>query len=244
MKLRNKHSNEAGDPCEADRQPEIPKGKNSPHQCGRTVLKLPPIVCHGLGQKHTKVCARVPRIGSDLAWAWPLISPPEDYQQEAEDFTAQLRAHARRPLRTLLHLGCGGGHLDHWFQAHFAVTGVDLSPEMLRIARTKAEAAGVAERVTLVEGDYAGAPPGGIYRLAFVVMNTFLHLPDLEAPEAEVTAEQVGHQCAGRTHPIELCGRLAHNHGIAPVTTAASSAATSSGWMPPPGSISTAAPPS
>lgn len=63
MKLRNKHSNGAGDPCEADRQPEIPKGKNGPHQYGRTVFRLPPIVRHRLGQKRTKVCARVARIG-------------------------------------------------------------------------------------------------------------------------------------------------------------------------------------
>lgn len=77
----------------------------------------------------------LPRMYTDLAWAWPLISPPEDYRQEAEDFTTQLMAYAQRPLQTLLHMGCGGGHLDHWFQAHFAVTGVDLSPEMLTLAR-------------------------------------------------------------------------------------------------------------
>ena len=77
----------------------------------------------------------LPRMYTDLAWAWPLISPPEDYQQEAGDFTARLLAHARRPLHSLLHLGCGGGHLDHWLQAQFAVTGVDLSPAMLDLAR-------------------------------------------------------------------------------------------------------------
>lgn len=49
---------------------ESPKGKNGPHQYGRTVLRLPPIVGHRLGQKHTKVCARVARIGSDFAWTW------------------------------------------------------------------------------------------------------------------------------------------------------------------------------
>ena len=46
-------------------------------------------------------------------------------------------------------------------EAGYRVTGVDLSPAMLRIAEAKAEAAGVAESVTLIEGDYADPPLDG-----------------------------------------------------------------------------------
>lgn len=35
----------------------------------------------------------------------------------------------------LLHLGCGGGHLDLWLKRRFALTGVDLSEAMLALAR-------------------------------------------------------------------------------------------------------------
>ena len=38
------------------------------------------------------------------------------------------------------------------------ITGVDLSPEMLRIAEAKARAARVSGSVELIRGDYADAP--------------------------------------------------------------------------------------
>jgi SAM-dependent methyltransferase len=99
-----------------------------------------------------------------------------DYADFVEDLPL-IEAFAQRTGGPLLEPGCGTGRLlVPLAGAGYDVTGVDLSPEMLRIARTKAEAAGVADRVTLVQGDYAGAPLKGIYRLAFVMMNTFLHL--------------------------------------------------------------------
>ena len=38
-------------------------------------------------------------------------------------------------VETLLHLGCGGGHNDYTFKKHFKVTGVDISENMLKLAR-------------------------------------------------------------------------------------------------------------
>jgi SAM-dependent methyltransferase len=76
-----------------------------------------------------------PRLYRDLAWTWPIISPPEGYVGEAEDFVTLIREHARIPTRTLLDLGCGGGHNDATFRRHFRVVGVDRSPKMLSLAR-------------------------------------------------------------------------------------------------------------
>ncbi len=99
-----------------------------------------------------------------------------DYEDYNDDLPA-LQAYAQRTGGPLLELGCGTGRvLIPLARAGYNVTGVDFSPEMLRIARAKAEAAGVAGRVTLVEGDYASAPLPGPYAFAFTVMNTFLHL--------------------------------------------------------------------
>ncbi len=42
---------------------------------------------------------------------------------------------SRIPVRTLLNLGCGGGHNDHTLKRHFDVTGVDVSEAMLALAR-------------------------------------------------------------------------------------------------------------
>jgi SAM-dependent methyltransferase len=102
-----------------------------------------------------------------------------DYAGYADDLPL-VDAYARRTGGPLLELGCGTGRLlVPLARAGYDVTGVDLSPEMLAIARAKIEAAGMEQRVTLVHGDYADAPLAGPYRLAFVMMNTFLHLSSL-----------------------------------------------------------------
>ena len=49
---------------------------------------------------------------SDLAWVYRMISPPEDYVHECERYLAWLHKHARIPVKSLLHLGCGAGHHD------------------------------------------------------------------------------------------------------------------------------------
>lgn len=76
-----------------------------------------------------------PRMYADLAWAWPIVSPPEHYVREAADFTHAILAHATGPIITLLDLGCGGGHNDSHLKKRFEVTGVDINPGMLANAR-------------------------------------------------------------------------------------------------------------
>jgi SAM-dependent methyltransferase len=75
------------------------------------------------------------RLYHDLSWLWPILSPPEDYEEEAELCARHLVEHASIPVQTVLHLGCGGGHLDSWMKRRFTITGVDLSDSMLDLAR-------------------------------------------------------------------------------------------------------------
>ncbi|MFQ5837439.1 MAG: class I SAM-dependent methyltransferase [Thermoplasmata archaeon] len=75
------------------------------------------------------------RLYDDLAWLWPIISPPEDYIEESEEFCGIIREHSRIEVKTLLHLGCGGGHNDHTLKRNFEVTGIDTSEAMLALAR-------------------------------------------------------------------------------------------------------------
>ncbi|MFH1312953.1 MAG: class I SAM-dependent methyltransferase [Candidatus Eisenbacteria bacterium] len=75
------------------------------------------------------------RLYDDLAWTWPIISPPEEYVGESENFARVISQHASIGERSLLHLGCGGGHNDHTLKLHFNVTGVDVSTPMLDLAR-------------------------------------------------------------------------------------------------------------
>jgi SAM-dependent methyltransferase len=75
------------------------------------------------------------RLYRDLAWTWPIISAREEYVQESEEFARLIREHSRIHARTLLNMGCGGGHNDYTLKKHFALTSFDLSLEMLRLAR-------------------------------------------------------------------------------------------------------------
>ena len=75
------------------------------------------------------------RLYSDLAWVWPIISPPEDYIEETEQLCKIIREHSQLEVKKLLNLGCGGGHNDCTPKKHFRVTGVDTSEAMLELAR-------------------------------------------------------------------------------------------------------------
>lgn len=74
------------------------------------------------------------RFYGDLAGWWPLISPPEEYAEEAA-YAATLLGSASIPVREVLELGSGGGHNAVHLKASFAMTLVDLTEEMLDVSR-------------------------------------------------------------------------------------------------------------
>src|SRR5690554_7962349 len=74
------------------------------------------------------------RLYNDLAHLWHLVSPLDDYLEETELISDYIKKESRRRCETLLHLGCGRGHNDFVFKRYFRVTGVDISPVMLKYA--------------------------------------------------------------------------------------------------------------
>jgi len=70
----------------------------------------------------------------DLAAWWPLISPPEEYAEEAA-FAAGVLHSASIPVSEVLELGSGGGHNAVHLKAGFSMTLTDLSEEMLEVSR-------------------------------------------------------------------------------------------------------------
>jgi SAM-dependent methyltransferase len=74
------------------------------------------------------------RFYGDLAAWWPLISPPEEYAEEAA-FAAGILRSASIPVREVLELGSGGGHNAVHLKEWFAMTLVDLSRAMLDVSR-------------------------------------------------------------------------------------------------------------
>lgn len=76
------------------------------------------------------------RFYGELADWWPLISPPEEYAEEAEFAAALLQPDPsgdRRP--EVLELGSGGGHLASHLADRFDLTLVDLHEPMVAVAR-------------------------------------------------------------------------------------------------------------
>jgi SAM-dependent methyltransferase len=74
------------------------------------------------------------RFYGELAVWWPLISPSDEYVEEAA-FAATLLQSASGPVREVLELGSGGGHNAVHLKSSFALTLVDLADEMVAMSR-------------------------------------------------------------------------------------------------------------
>ena len=75
------------------------------------------------------------RLYGDLAWLWPVMSPPEEYAEEAVYWLRQLRSRLPAGKRRVLELGTGGGHFLHQLVPEYDAVAVDLSEAMLAHSR-------------------------------------------------------------------------------------------------------------
>lgn len=117
------------------------------------------------------------RLYKDLAWLWPTMSPPEEYIEEAEFLTELIQNYIDYRPRTMLHLGCGGGHIDNTFKKHFRITGVDKSERMLELARS------LNPECEYVSGDMRSIDLGGTYDVVLIYdsVNYMTTVRDLKA---------------------------------------------------------------
>ena len=118
----------------------------------------------------------LPRLYSDLAAWWPLLSPPSHYVEEAADLLPTLMSATDSP-RTLLELGSGGGSLAYHFKRHFRLTLSDRSPEMLAISRE------VNPECEHVEGDMRTLDLGRQFDLVFI-HDAIMYLTDASSVTA------------------------------------------------------------
>ena len=96
-----------------------------------------------------------------LAPWWPLISPVEDYEEEA-DYAAVLLRTATRAVRDVLELGSGGGHNASYLREQFNLTLTDLSESMLAVSRA------LNPRCRHVQGDMRMLRLGETFDAVFV----------------------------------------------------------------------------
>lgn len=88
------------------------------------------------------------RLYTDLAWLWPLWGDAAtEYAHYCRHVIAVIGQYARRPVATLLNIGCGGGKNALNLKQKFTVTGLDLSSAML------AQAKNLNPECTFVQGD-------------------------------------------------------------------------------------------
>ncbi len=66
---------------------------------------------------------------------WPLLSKPDDYQDEAEAYARVMRDACECEAKNILELGCGGGNNASFLKNDFQMTLTDLSPTMLEVSK-------------------------------------------------------------------------------------------------------------
>jgi len=75
------------------------------------------------------------KLYDELADWWPLMSAPEDYEEEAAFYAVALAGACVRPPRTMLELGSGGGNNASHLKARFEMVLVEPSAGMLTVSR-------------------------------------------------------------------------------------------------------------
>ena len=104
----------------------------------------------------------IPKLYSELAAWWPLLSDPADYADEAAFVRQVLLEACDRPLRTLVEFGSGGGNNASHLKAHVQLTLVDRSPGMLAVSRA------LNPECEHVEGDMRTTRLGRLFDAVFI----------------------------------------------------------------------------
>jgi SAM-dependent methyltransferase len=132
-----------------------------------------------------------------------------DYTDVTEDIALYL-GFAQRAGDPILELGCGTGRLlAPLARDGHQVAGLDASPAMLARAEKNLTAAGLRDDVRLVQADMRDFRLPDTYRLAFIALNSFMHL-ETQADQLRALRCWRRHLSPGGTLVVDLfCPDLA-----------------------------------
>ena len=109
--------------------------------------------------------------------------------QGMQDDLPFLEGMADRCGSPILELACGTGRaLLPLAGRGFRITGIDVSPAMLAVARARLQAAGLGDRVRLVQQDMRSLDLGGRFNLAYALVNSFSHMLTVDDQLAALSA--------------------------------------------------------
>jgi SAM-dependent methyltransferase len=114
-----------------------------------------------------------PKLYTELASWWPLLSAPADYAEEAAFYFQVLLDACPTPPHTLLELGCGGGNNASHLKAQFHLTLVDRSPGMLAVSQA------LNPECEHLEGDMRSVRLGRLFDAVFI-HDAIMYMQDVE----------------------------------------------------------------
>ena len=103
-----------------------------------------------------------PSLYGELAPWFHLLTPADEYVEEAELYRRTIVEGAANPVRTVLELGSGGGNNASHLKEHFEMTLTDLSESMLELSR------GLNPECEHVQGDMRTVRLGREFDAVFV----------------------------------------------------------------------------
>jgi 2-polyprenyl-3-methyl-5-hydroxy-6-metoxy-1,4-benzoquinol methylase len=151
-----------------------------------------------------------------MAESWDDVHAGRDPGKVVEPHPAVVDTVRGLAVGTALDVGCGDGVNLVWLAAQgFDVTGVDASRVGLERAASRAEAAGVADRVRLEQADLQAWTPAAAFDL---VLEVLVHAPD-DLARSSVRARAAGGVAPGGTLLVVTHRTVApwvashHHHG-------------------------------
>ncbi|MBQ5389446.1 MAG: class I SAM-dependent methyltransferase, partial [Clostridia bacterium] len=118
---------------------------------------------------------------SALSAVYDALNAEIDYGAWAAYIDRKIKAHSDIPVSLVLDLCCGTGQMTLALDAlGYDMTGVDLSPDMLQIARDKAEAAGRKENILFLCQDMCDFELYGTVQAVVSCLDSLNHLDGKE----------------------------------------------------------------